>query len=214
LYTRVQTSGQQTFLELVIVVNDTRSIESTELKNRLNPAILLFEVDEGVYRLPGGNVSVGEGDEEAIHRIFKECFGVTDIERGKLLVDKCKDVIDFEQGLDVEKPSEDRILEKQRYEKELLEDRDASFAITDVLFTTYRPHFDNITYPYLAPHIKRPKQTIKTIVLELDASKRVLGVPKNVKLVSVPLFEIFGNKRFGGIEKVVWGLSRFLYHQL
>jgi hypothetical protein len=229
LYKKVEIGGPQLYLEIVVVVNDIRADENAEVEpamnrnvkaTKWNPSILLFEVDDGVYRLPGGDLRIGEGESDAVNRIYSECLGVTDQERGKLLMEQFDDVIQYEQQQSnapkdeevvLDPPSEDRMKQKQDYEQRLLQDRDSSFAVTDVLFTTHRPHFDNITYPYLAPHIKRPKQTIKTLVLELNPSKIVIGVPQNVKLLAVPLFELYGNRKFGVLEQVVWGLSRFTY---
>jgi hypothetical protein len=229
LYKKVETGGPQLYLELVVVVNDIRTEELSDIdpgmngnvrSTKWNPSILLFEVDDGVYRLPGGDLKIGEGDIDAVNRIFSECLGVSDQERGKLLMDQFDDVVQYEQQQKnaskdeesiLDPPSEERMKQKEDYEQKLLQDRDSSFAVTDILFTTHRPHFDNITYPYLAPHIKRPKQTIKTLVLELDPSKIVIGVPQNIKLLAVPVFEVYGNRKFGVLEQVVWGLSRFTY---
>jgi cleavage and polyadenylation specificity factor subunit 5 len=65
-------------------------------------------------------------------------------------------------------------------------------------------------YPYLPPHCTRPKECKKLYLLELPHS-RVLSVPKNMKLLAVPLFELYDNtQRYGPqLSAIPHYLSRF-----
>ncbi|KAK1088020.1 hypothetical protein LTR48_002038 [Friedmanniomyces endolithicus] len=49
-------------------------------------------------------------------------------------------------------------------------------------------------YPYLPPHVSRPKEVKKLYLIELPRTK-VLSVPKNMKLLAVPLFELYDNSQ-------------------
>lgn len=52
-------------------------------------------------------------------------------------------------------------------------------------------------YPFLPAHITRPKECKKLYLIQLPA-RRVLSVPKNMKLLAVPLFELYDNTaRYG-----------------
>ncbi|KAF8061923.1 CFIS2 [Scenedesmus sp. PABB004] len=60
-----------------------------------------------------------------------------------------------------------------------------------------RPNFDSVLYPYLPPHITRPKEVKKIFVAQLPEAT-YFGVPKNFNLVAVPLFELYDNAtRYG-----------------
>lgn len=82
--------------------------------------------------------------------------------------------------------------------------------ITSVL---YRPNFETHWYPYLPCHITKPKEIKKTFVVYL-AEKMTFNVPKNVKLIAVPFYEIHNNPKYGNhIAALSWILSgyNFLY---
>jgi cleavage and polyadenylation specificity factor subunit 5 len=101
--------------------------------------------------------------------------------------------------------------------------------VGECVATWYRPHFEETLYPYVPPHITRPKETRRIFVVHLPekcyfaarpcAPWRVLSpalkfpfsqVPKNLKLLAVPLFELFQNERYGSvIGSVPQVLSRF-----
>lgn len=52
-------------------------------------------------------------------------------------------------------------------------------------------------YPFLPPHVTRPKEVKKLYLIQLPKSKAV-SVPKNMKLLAVPLFELYDNsQRYG-----------------
>lgn len=65
-------------------------------------------------------------------------------------------------------------------------------------------------YPYLPPHVTRPKECKKLYLIQLPKSK-VLSVPKNMKLLAVPLFELYDNNaRYGPqLSAIPHYLSRY-----
>lgn len=65
-------------------------------------------------------------------------------------------------------------------------------------------------YPYLPPHVTRPKEVKKLYLIQLPKSKAV-SVPKNMKLLAVPLFELYDNsQRYGPqLSALPHYLSRF-----
>lgn len=87
---------------------------------------------------------------------------------------------------------------------------DNDWNIADTLAQWYRPHFETSMYPYLPPHITRPKECKKLYLIQLPET-RVLSVPKNMKLLAVPLFELYDNSaRYGPqLSALPHYLSRF-----
>ncbi|KAL6752652.1 Cleavage/polyadenylation specificity factor subunit 5 [Haematococcus lacustris] len=63
----------------------------------------------------------------------------------------------------------------------------------------WRPNFDTLFYPYNPPHVSRPKECKKVFVVPLP-EKAMFAVPRNMRLVAVPLFELYDNiSRFGPV---------------
>ena len=74
-----------------------------------------------------------------------------------------------------------------------------AWRVGDCLGTYYRPNFENMMYPYCPPHIARPKEVKRLYLVHLP-EKCYFAVPKNYKLVAVPLFEIYDNvQRYGPV---------------
>ena len=84
------------------------------------------------------------------------------------------------------------------------------WQVGEVIGTYYRPNFENVMYPYCPPHIQRPKEIRKLFVVHLP-EKCYLAVPKNYRLIAVPLFEIYDHiQRYGPIiSSLPQMLSRF-----
>jgi hypothetical protein len=84
------------------------------------------------------------------------------------------------------------------------------WRISEILGTYYRPNFENIMYPYCPAHIERPKEIRRLYLVQLP-EKCYLAVPKNYRLVAVPLFEIYDHmQRYGPvISAIPQLLSRF-----
>ncbi|KAK5120838.1 hypothetical protein LTR85_005905 [Meristemomyces frigidus] len=87
---------------------------------------------------------------------------------------------------------------------------DADWDIHDTLAQWWRPNFETFMYPYLPPHVTRPKECKKLYFIQLPKSK-VLSVPKNMKLLAVPLFELYDNTgRYGPqLSAIPHYLSRY-----
>ncbi|PWN45186.1 cleavage and polyadenylation specificity factor, 25 kDa subunit [Ceraceosorus guamensis] len=65
-----------------------------------------------------------------------------------------------------------------------------TWEIGDCLAQWWRPNFETFMYPYVPPHITKPKEHKKLFL--------TLSVPKNMKLLAVPLFELYDNsQRYG-----------------
>lgn len=71
------------------------------------------------------------------------------------------------------------------------------WEIGDTLAQWWRPNFETFMYPFIPAHVTRPKECKKLYFIQLPRSK-VLSVPKNMKLLAVPLFELYDNTaRYG-----------------
>ena len=80
-----------------------------------------------------------------------------------------------------------------------------------VLATYYRTHhFAQTYYPYLPPHVSSPKEQRRLFVVPLP-EKCFFDVPSNMKLLAVPLFELYQNpSKYGRVLAAVPDLlSRF-----
>ncbi|KAI4171615.1 MAG: hypothetical protein LQ343_004093 [Gyalolechia ehrenbergii] len=86
------------------------------------------------------------------------------------------------------------------------------WQIGDTLAQWWRPNFETFMYPFLPAHVTRPKECKKLYFLQLPKSK-VLSVPKNMKLLAVPLFELYDNTaRYGPqLSAIPHLLSRYRF---
>lgn len=79
------------------------------------------------------------------------------------------------------------------------ENRRVQWDIQLCLGTWWRPHFEKEMYPYVPPHITKPKEQRKIYLVQLP-EQCAFAVPKNMKLLAVPLMELYGNAaRYGPI---------------
>ncbi|KAK9842055.1 hypothetical protein WJX81_006462 [Elliptochloris bilobata] len=71
------------------------------------------------------------------------------------------------------------------------------WEVGECLGTFWRPSFDLAMFPYLPAHCTRPKEVRKLFLVPLP-EKCYFAVPKNLKLLAVPLFELYDNvARYG-----------------
>ena len=69
--------------------------------------------------------------------------------------------------------------------------------ISDTLAQWWRPNFETFMYPFIPGHVTRPKECKKLYLIQLPRTK-ILSVPKNMKLLAVPLYELYDNTaRYG-----------------
>lgn len=80
----------------------------------------------------------------------------------------------------------------------------------DCLARWHRPAHDAHFYPYLPTHATRPKEARAVYAVQLP-EKCKFAVPKSLKLLAVPLFELYGNeKRYGAVvSSIPYLISRF-----
>ncbi|ETO35667.1 hypothetical protein RFI_01396 [Reticulomyxa filosa] len=72
-----------------------------------------------------------------------------------------------------------------------------TWTIGELISQWWRPNFETVTYPYIPPHVSSPKECRKMFLVQLQ-SQGLFGVPKNLKLLAVPLFEMYSNAhRYG-----------------
>ncbi|GMQ00001.1 hypothetical protein CsSME_00047262 [Camellia sinensis var. sinensis] len=57
----------------------------------------------------------------------------------------------------------------------------------------WRPNFETIMYPYCPLHITKPKVECKKLFLVHLSEREYFAAPKNLKLLAVPLFELYDN---------------------
>lgn len=87
---------------------------------------------------------------------------------------------------------------------------DPHWEVREPLACWWRPHFDSHVYPYLPVHVTKPVELTHIFSVALPP-KCALGVPKNLKLISVPLYDLYANEeRFGPIiASIPQIISRF-----
>lgn len=81
-----------------------------------------------------------------------------------------------------------------------------------MLSPRWRPNHETFLYPFLPAHVSRPKELKKLYLIHLPPNK-VLSVPKNMKLLAVPLFELYDNTaRYGPqLSAIPHYLSRYRF---
>ncbi|PHT53730.1 hypothetical protein CQW23_08192 [Capsicum baccatum] len=90
---------------------------------------------------------------------------------------------------------------------------DDSWEVGECLGMWWRPNFETVIYPFMPPDIKWPKECTKVFLVRLPESRKFI-VPKNLKLLAVPLCEVHDNfKTYGPIiAGVPQLLSKFSYN--
>ncbi|KAF3527813.1 hypothetical protein DY000_02038332 [Brassica cretica] len=89
------------------------------------------------------------------------------------------------------------------------------WKVGECVATWWRPNFETMMYPYCPPHITKPKECKRLYVVHLS-EKEYFAVPKNLKLLAVPLFELYDNvQRYGPvISTIPQQLSRFHFNMI
>ncbi len=104
------------------------------------------------------------------------------------------------------------------------------WVIEDTIGNWWRPNFEPAQYPYMPPHITKPKEHRKLFLVQLqvriqvenyvkDGSSRnskclllqekaYFAVPRNYKLVAAPLFELYDN------SQVCWFNKKEIFGQI
>ncbi|PAV61015.1 hypothetical protein WR25_04377 [Diploscapter pachys] len=113
-------------------------------------------------------------------------------------------------------PGEDEVDGMKRLLDETLGRTDGGkneWTIEDEVGNWWRPNFDPPRYPYIPPHITKPKEHCKLFLVQLP-EKTLFAVPKNFKLVAAPLFELYDNANAYGpvIAGLPMVISRFNFY--
>ncbi|XP_061341400.1 pre-mRNA cleavage factor Im 25 kDa subunit 2-like [Gastrolobium bilobum] len=87
------------------------------------------------------------------------------------------------------------------------------WQIGECVGTWWRPNFETPMYPYIPAHIPKPKECKKLFIVHLPEWE-YFEVPKNMKLVAIPLFELYDNsQRYDAvISAIPLQLSRFQFN--
>merc|ERR1711924_146150 len=88
----------------------------------------------------------------------------------------------------------------------------SEWEIGELLSTWWRPNFEVHEYPYIPSHCARAKECRKIYIVPLPA-KAKFAVPKNRKLLAVPLFDVLvEQQQFGTtIASIPHLVSRFTF---
>eukprot|EP01120_Amphizonella_sp_Union-15-10_P009557 TRINITY_DN3645_c0_g1_i5.p1 TRINITY_DN3645_c0_g1~~TRINITY_DN3645_c0_g1_i5.p1 ORF type:complete len:223 (+),score=34.96 TRINITY_DN3645_c0_g1_i5:71-739(+) len=138
-----------------------------------HPHVLLLQIGNTFFKLPGGRLKPGEDDVEGLKRKLTNKLAPT------------------------------------------LANYKPKWEIGELLATWWRPNFETLLYPYVPPHITRPKECKKLFIVHLPESC-IFSVPRNLKLLAVPLFELYDNaQRYGPIiSSIPQIVARFNFNNL
>ncbi|BGP12739.1 hypothetical protein JCM10213_008877 [Rhodosporidiobolus nylandii] len=129
-----------------------------------HPHVLLLQVGNAFFKLPGDYLRQDEGDVEGLKDRMHLRLG--------------PETKDGEVAMDGTSTPD-------------------SWEIGDSVAQFWRPNFESFMYPYIPAHITKPKE-VKTMYLVQLPERQILTVPKNMKLVAIPLFELYDNAvRYG-----------------
>ncbi|XVF35081.1 hypothetical protein REPUB_Repub18cG0114000 [Reevesia pubescens] len=133
-----------------------------------NPHLLLLQVRNSIFRLPGGRLRPGESDIDGLRRKLSRMFSAS------------------EDGNETE------------------------WEVGECLGMWWRHDFETVLYPYLPPNVKKPKECTKLFLVRFPESRKFI-VPKNLKLLAVPLSQVHENHKTYGpvISGVPQLLSKF-----
>lgn len=111
------------------------------------------------------------------------------------------------------RPGEDEVLALQNCLTQTLGkqgDTTCNWHVEDVVSNWWRPNFEPPQYPYIPPHVTKPKEHRVLYLVRLP-EKAMFAVPRNYKLVAAPLFELYDNTNGYGpvISSLPQALSRF-----
>lgn len=136
-----------------------------------HPHLLLLQVRNSIFKLPGGRLRPGESDIDGLKRKLTR----------KLSLNEDGDEVDWEVG--------------------------------ECLGMWWKPDFNTLLFPYLPPNVKRPKECTKLFLVKLPLTQKFI-VPKNLKLLAVPLCQIHENHKSYGqiISGVPQLLSKFSFN--
>ncbi|XP_022154764.1 pre-mRNA cleavage factor Im 25 kDa subunit 1 [Momordica charantia] len=136
-----------------------------------HPHLLLLQIRNSIFKLPGGRLRPNESDIDGLKRKLSR----------KLSANGTSDASDWEVG--------------------------------ECLGMWWRPDFETLLYPYLSSNVKGAKECTKLFLVKLPESRKFI-VPKNLKLIAVPLCQLHENQKTYGpvISGVPQLLSKFSFN--
>ncbi|XP_061359739.1 pre-mRNA cleavage factor Im 25 kDa subunit 1 [Gastrolobium bilobum] len=154
--------GIRTCVEAVIVVELFK-----------HPHLLLLQIKNSIFKLPGGRLRPGESDTNGLKRKLARKLSVSEDGYG------------------------------------------AEWEVGECLGMWWRPDFEILQYPFLPPNINQPKECTKLFLIKLPMSRK-FTVPKNLRLLAVPLCQIHENHKTYGqiISGVPQLLSKFSFNMI
>ncbi|URD75632.1 Cleavage and polyadenylation specificity factor [Musa troglodytarum] len=136
-----------------------------------HPHVLLLQVRNSFFKLPGGRLRPGESDVEGLKRklsrkLSSEENGTTD-----------------------------------------------DWQIDERIGMWWRSDFETLPFPYLPPNLRRPKECTKLFLVKLPMTRHFI-VPRNLKLLAVPLCQLHDNSETYGpiISGIPQLLSKFSFN--
>ncbi|PPQ85778.1 hypothetical protein CVT25_002840 [Psilocybe cyanescens] len=136
-----------------------------------HPHILMLQIANAFFKLPGDYLKPGEDEIEGLKRRLDERLAPPP-------------GIQFDQL-----PTSSTHHEHNNNSND--------WEIGDCLAQWWRPNFETFMYPFIPAHITKPKECKKLFVVQMP-ERKVLAVPKNMKLLAIPLFELYDNAaRYG-----------------
>ncbi|GAA5853583.1 hypothetical protein JCM3766R1_003135 [Sporobolomyces carnicolor] len=157
-----------------------------------HPHVLLLQVANSFFKLPGDYLRPGEGEIDGLKRRMHERLGPEPLSTTTTTT-----------GSDVTMAA---TTTTNGWEQRNLDDWEIAHAVGQF----YRPNFEGFMYPYIPAHISKPKEQKTWYLIQLPPSQ-VLTVPRNMKLIALPLFELYDNAvRYGPqLASIPHLLSRF-----
>lgn len=134
-----------------------------------HPHVLLLQVRNSSFMLPGGRLRPGEQDVEGLKRKLSSKLSVDD--------------------------------------NQTTENEDDDWQIGECIGMWWRSEFEAVPFPYLPPNIRAPKECIKLFLITLPMSRQFV-VPRNLKLLAVPLSQIHDNAQVYG--PIISGIPNLL----
>ncbi|KAJ3563631.1 hypothetical protein NP233_g8811 [Leucocoprinus birnbaumii] len=162
-----------------------RSKASSSSTTTDTPTFLLLQIANAFFKLPGDYLKPGEDEIEGLKKRLDD----------RLAPPTHSQQFDSTHGVDNE------------------------WEIGDCLAQWWRPNFETFMYPFVPAHITKPKECKKLFLVQMPerstslnfhllifkiaqllrltfnsfTSPEVLAVPKNMKLLAIPLFELYDN---------------------
>jgi len=96
---------------------------------------------------------------------------------------------------------------------DLLQHDQIEWEVGEQIAVWWRPNFEETVFPYIPPHITKPKEVITQYLVQLPESCS-LAVPENYQLLAIPFFEFYDNSyRWGSrLEALPRNLSRIKFN--